>query len=195
MVDHFNPAGVGARARIEQRACSAHESVAARTVELEISREAKMGERIPTPGPTLSGRAAWIAREESPYSGLVGNHGGSVDAARRNIRVSDKDCLGLIKRPRPVPMTRHAGYFKEPGRIIGPPVFGFHHTSVTAESQSRSATAPTYAVPSILNSGNSVCVSLDERALIPCASFAGARIGRLNVIRRHRALIIDTPLA
>src|SRR6202000_1270921 len=77
MVDHFNPAGVGARARIEQRACSAHESVGARTVEPEISREAKMGERIPTPGPALSGGAGRIARKKSAYSGLVGNHGGS----------------------------------------------------------------------------------------------------------------------
>jgi hypothetical protein len=177
MIDHFNPAGVGARARIEQRACSAHESVAARTVEPEISREAKMGERIPTPGPTLSGRAVLDRARGKP-----------VQRPRRQSRRQCRCCSpqhpgigqGLPRPHQASPTCAHDEarrllqgtwpHNRSTGVWVSP--YERHCGKSKQERDGAHICCPQYPQP-----GNSVCVSLDERPLIPCASFAGARTG------------------
>src|SRR4029077_5649651 len=59
-----------------------------------------------------------IASEEGAHSGFVGNDGGSVDAALRDVRVPSEDHLSLLDRSRVMPVTRHAGSFDERGRGV-----------------------------------------------------------------------------
>ncbi len=124
MVDHLDPAGVSARAGIEQSAGGAHKGVGARTIEPEVSRETEISEGVPAAGPAFGGGVRRIASEEIPHSGFVGNNGGGIDAARRSIRVSRKDFLGLIKRSRAMRMTRHAGGSEERRGVIGRSLIG-----------------------------------------------------------------------
>ena len=87
MIDYFDPARVGACAGVEQSASCADESVGPRAVEPEVSRKAKMCERVPAQRPALGRGAGRVAREESSDGSLVGEDRGSVNAARRYVRV------------------------------------------------------------------------------------------------------------
>src|SRR5437764_748067 len=71
MIDHFDPASIGAGTGIEQSASSADKRVGARAVEPEISREAQMSEWVPTVGSALGCGAGGIMGEEGADGGFV----------------------------------------------------------------------------------------------------------------------------
>ena len=113
MIYHFSPASVGAGTGVEQSACRADEGLGARAIESEVSREAEIRECVPIAGSTRRGGTGGIACQQVAHRDLIRNEGGSVDTARRDVRVLSDDHLGPMQRSRAVALTRHASSFDE----------------------------------------------------------------------------------
>lgn len=113
VIDYLDPARIGARAGVEQSAGRADEGIRTRAIQPDLSREAKVRERVPTQRSSLRGGAGTAAGEKGSYGNLVGEDRRSVNAARRDVRILGEDHLCFVERSRFMPVPRRAGGFDE----------------------------------------------------------------------------------
>ena len=78
-----------------------------------------MGERVPAAGSAFRRGAQRIASKEGADGALVGNDGGRVDAARRDVGISREDGLRFIERSRVMRIARRRGGLDECGGRVG----------------------------------------------------------------------------
>ena len=107
------PAGVRIRPGVEERRRGAKERIGARPIELEVLREAEIGEAIPAARPAIGRRASRIGGEESPDGLVAAGDGCREDTGLGDFGMRGEDGIRAVERT--VPMRR--AVHRHPGRL------------------------------------------------------------------------------